>query len=1196
MVFSLAQVRQLSVGALRVTYTTQPVSADDHGVDDALNIDNYALSGPSTNYVVDVLAVDGDPLSFDLTLASSLGLGTWTLSVTNVKEEGTGNPIASPTSLPFLVTHTFTEDSLGHGAKNDEHENIIRKFLNPALKGKGWNSMIAALAEGDQANADNARLAFDQLFLSSAKGLYLDRRANDEGIERPKGVNMSDALFRKLAITQKTRKLTQQAILEVLEVFYGRNSTRAYSDSAAETFALQDNDDLSILVDERQVVTVVFEREHFSRIGTATAEEVAANITRTLSDFGSRAFAIAVTNPNTGERRVRVYSGSLGLTSSIRIVGGRANTKLLFATSLFSQTGSSPFATWDVEFSPETQGNLRFTMTAGTEYNLLLVHEGDLAYIYGDEFTPTGTNGTYTVEKVFVTDAVKWFEIANPLGAELTGIDQVEFTDLMFFRPKRKTIYDNARHVIVCENNDHLDVVIPATTEVVDRGPRLAAYLSGQDAMAGAGFTLTREGDVVTIDVDQSHGLTAGDQIFIDGVLPTGQTADVDAGTPSGNFAGADDNKSGITNASIQTTSSRPGTYEGVFSKAVRNPEGRLVIVGGATTPDGITYTAKNNVTALEVTGESVSLSGGRSVNYRWTQVSNSGTHGFSGNHFAFRSFGSSLLQDGRILCTGGANGDDATGTPSNGWDMLTFLPPDSVSQQFGTLPAARAAHAQASFISGPDALICGGWTVAGTMLATTFRFDTPARTWNAMASMKVARMHHELVALDDGVSFLAIGGMRNAAGTTTVDPPPPPTGLTSFPGTLHFCELYDSSGNTWSMTGAMTYARSHFGVVKIPDGRVIVFGGSGYKPTQIVFNLTTPQTLNTVEIYDPATGIWSVLPPMREARLDPVVTYMPDTNEVWVTSGSSTIPFTEVLDLNKMKWRLCRTAAIVSPHMHATGGRVGDDIFAVVGGDFANVTEKFNDIIVKGKDSLWNGAGINGMHTVATVPDGTHITVDTRAYQYGSNYNVARPGATVTSMAALPVPMSVPGPFSYDVKTGLAITAINSTTDDSFNEGGHYSSIHLEGVDPALDYPDEEGYLVFNFGFKNQVGPIKYLGRLSDEDLILDAAVPFSATVPVGSTVRLLKGRLPYEPARDHLVGSFYVTGTAAGRVAAQKIIDDIIAAGKQVLVSVIYPGDVGLGAQAFPQQSNYKLSDKVGVWGGDALEAEIPLARKGP
>jgi hypothetical protein len=100
----------------------------------------------------------------------------------------------------------------------------------------------------------------------------------------------------------------------------------------------------------------------------------------------------------------------------------------------------------------DTQGNLRFTLVSSDIFDMFLVHDGDLAYIYGDEFQPTNTNGTFTIKVVFVTDSEKWFEIENPLGIEMLGIEQINFQDLMFFRPKRRTIYDNPRRVIVCEN------------------------------------------------------------------------------------------------------------------------------------------------------------------------------------------------------------------------------------------------------------------------------------------------------------------------------------------------------------------------------------------------------------------------------------------------------------------------------------------------------------------------------------------------------------------------------------------------------------------------------------------------------------------------------------------------------------------------------------------------------------------------
>lgn len=1193
--FALEQVRQISVAALRVRFTQDPRALDPTNTDDGLNPNNYTLSGSNENFVVGVSSVDGDLQALDLYLAAPLALGVWSLAVENIVED-TSESLMDPTTLPFEVTFTMTSDPLGHGAVNEEQENVLRKFLNPALKGKGWTSMIAALAVGDQQNADNARLAFDQLFLSTAGGAYLDRRASDEGIDRPRGVNMSDDLFRKLALTQKNGKLTQKALLDVLEIFYGRDATRASSDTGTvEVYSLQDGDELVILFEERNTVTVTFERSHFTRIGMATAEEVASVITRACRDAGNAGFAVAFADTISGKNRVRIYSGTLGLTSSIRIVGGRGNTALLFPTPIFQENTVSPYATWDITFSPDTQGSLRFTMTAGTQYNLFQVQTGDLVYVYGTEFADSA-NGTYPITNIFVTDSTKWFEIDNPLGGESTGVVQTQFNDLMFFRPKRRTIYDNTRRVIVCENDGYLDIVIPATTEVVGRGPGLAAYLNEVAPLAGDNPSLARINGFVLVNNGAPHNLSSGDQVFIDGAYPDGTLPAVTPATPSGDFPSADSTAAGTSAAATSTTITETHTYQGVFSKAVSTPDGRLMIVGGATTPDGTTFTPLERVTMLEETGRV-----DNAVSFLWTQISSTdGSHGFSGNNFGYRNFGASLLLDGRVLCSGGQNGDDDTGIAVAGWTAFTFLPPLAVSQQFGALGAGRGSGAQDSSTETNTALSCGGWVVNGVPLATSEMFSGVDDTWTAKASMNLARMHHGLTFLSATLDYLAIGGRTHTDGSTWINSSDgsttdlPGAGQTSAPGTLNRCETYSVFDDAWTMTGSMTYARASFGMVQIPDGRVIVFGGSGYLPQEA----TTapkflPYDLKSVEIYDPNTRLWSALPSMQQARVNPVCTYMPANNEIWVTSGADD-KRTEVLDVTTMRWRVSAQAKLAIAHVDATGGLLGDDVFAMIGGGALAATEKVNYIIVPGNDKIWYAAGINSQHTVDVIVDANQFTVATPDYTRG--YVKTAPYATITPSKAQPAPATVPGPFSYDIRTGFAITAANAVTDTVFNKGVRYSSMHLTVTDAALNFPDAEGWLVFNFGYANVVGPIRYLGRLSSQDLLLDASVPFSASLPAGATVRLLEGRTPFEPAADKLVGNFYVTGTAAGREAARNIIDQIIAAGKQVLVTVVYPGDHGLGAEGFPQGGNYKLSDKVSVWGGDQLDIEIPAARKGP
>lgn len=188
--------------------------------------------------------------------------------------------------------------------------------------------MLAALAAGDQVNWDNARSAFDQLYISTARGVYLDKRAGEQGYRRPGDVGMSDELFRQLAIVSKTSKLTQDALLQVLEVYYGRDTVRARAVSVgASPFVLADEDDLQLLLDGREEITVTFHQEDFSKIWLATGLEAAIVITRALRKAGSHAFAVS-----DGDH-ITIYSGRLGLGSSIEVLGGTAQVQFLFPST-----------------------------------------------------------------------------------------------------------------------------------------------------------------------------------------------------------------------------------------------------------------------------------------------------------------------------------------------------------------------------------------------------------------------------------------------------------------------------------------------------------------------------------------------------------------------------------------------------------------------------------------------------------------------------------------------------------------------------------------------------------------------------------------------------------------------------------------------------------------------------------------------
>jgi len=113
---------------------------------------------------------------------------------------------------------------------------------------------------------------------------------------------------------------------------------------------------------------------------------------------------------------------------------------------------------------------------------------------------------------------------------------------------------------------------------------------------------------------------------------------------------------------------------------------------------------------------------------------------------------------------------------------------------------------------------------------------------WVFTGSLNVPRYRHTATLLQDG-RVLVVGGVGSAY---------------TFLGSA---ELYDPVSGTWSLTGSMHLPRVDHTATLLSDGRVLVAGGetSGNPP---YFGQT-----GTAEIYDPATGMWSLTGSMNIIR-----------------------------------------------------------------------------------------------------------------------------------------------------------------------------------------------------------------------------------------------------------------------------------------------------------------------------------------
>jgi hypothetical protein len=107
--------------------------------------------------------------------------------------------------------------------------------------------------------------------------------------------------------------------------------------------------------------------------------------------------------------------------------------------------------------------------------------------------------------------------------------------------------------------------------------------------------------------------------------------------------------------------------------------------------------------------------------------------------------------------------------------------------------------------------------------------------------------------------------------------------------------ELYDPGTGTWTKAADPVASVLDAALVPLPDGSILLIGGSE-QPTREEYH---PLTL--LQRYDPATGTWSLAPPMANPRFAHTATVL-DDGTVLIVGGCAAeagpaTPSAEVFD-----------------------------------------------------------------------------------------------------------------------------------------------------------------------------------------------------------------------------------------------------------------------------------------------------------
>lgn len=148
-------------------------------------------------------------------------------------------------------------------------------------------------------------------------------------------------------------------------------------------------------------------------------------------------------------------------------------------------------------------------------------------------------------------------------------------------------------------------------------------------------------------------------------------------------------------------------------------------------------------------------------------------------------------------------------------------------------------------------------------------------------------------------------------------------------------------------------------------------------------------------------------------------------------------------------------------------------------------------------------------------------------------------------------------GPYIYD----LAQPFVVSSTGTILNQSLDGTMSRVITVADSSQFPDTQGYVILGYGTKEQEGPIPYISRPSSTTLLISPAYTIKTSHPSGTDVALVAQKAPVSVSKDGLDYPFYITDVVSGRLYAQDLINSVAATGINIVFTILYPSDIGLG-----------------------------------
>jgi len=299
------------------------------------------------------------------------------------------------------------------------------------------------------------------------------------------------------------------------------------------------------------------------------------------------------------------------------------------------------------------------------------------------------------------------------------------------------------------------------------------------------------------------------------------------------------------------------------------------------------------------------------------------------------------LLANGKVLVAAGRYDNYSAISVAELYDPST-----GTWSATASLASARYFHT-ATLMPNGKVLVAGGYN--GSTFVNPEIYDPAAGTWSSTAALATNRFIHTASLLPNG-KVLVSGGSNDS-------------------GQLSTSELYDPATGVWSGTGALATARAYHTATLLPNGKLLIVGGwnSGVNPSYLA----------SAEVLDSAAGSWGATGSLASTRISHTSTLLPN-GKVLVAGGSSYLASAELFDPAAGSW--AATGSIVTGRAYHTATLLSNGMVLVAGGGGNNGYTLVSAELYDPASGTWHATGslahARAAHMATLLPNGKVLVV----------------------------------------------------------------------------------------------------------------------------------------------------------------------------------------------------------------------------